>query len=89
MRPQRLLKRIASNAFTNVSFGDLVRLLGALGFHRIRTSGSHHIYAHSEIPRLVNLQDARGQAKPYQVRQVGRLVERYNLRLKRDREDGS
>jgi hypothetical protein len=32
----------------------------------------------------VNLQDVGGQAKPYQVRQVLRLVERYGLQLKDD-----
>ena len=32
-------------------------------------------------PELVNLQDVGGEAKPYQIRQVLRLVERYNLQL--------
>ena len=36
---------------------------------------------HSSIPELVNVQDVGGEAKPYQIRQVLRLVERYNLRL--------
>lgn len=35
----------------------------------------------SDIPELVNLQSVRGQAKPYQIRQLMRLVERYDLRL--------
>jgi hypothetical protein len=39
-------------------------------------SGSHHIYAHPEVAELVNLQEVDGEAKPYQVRQVMRLVER-------------
>jgi len=30
---------------------------------------------------MVNLQDVNGEAKPYQIRQFLRLVERYNLRL--------
>ena len=33
-------------------------------------------------PELVNVQDVGGDAKPYQIRQVLRLVERYNLRLR-------
>jgi hypothetical protein len=33
---------------------------------------------------VLNLQNIRGQAKPYQVRQMLRLVERYGLRLKDD-----
>ena len=45
-----------------------------------------HLYAttgfiHPAIPELVNLQEVRGEAKPYQIRQFLRPVERYNLRL--------
>ncbi len=39
----------------------------------------------SGIPELVNLQEVGGQAKPYQIRQVLRLVERYNLLLEVER----
>jgi hypothetical protein len=46
-----------------------------------RVSGSHHIFTHAEIPELVNLQNVDGQAKPYQIRQFMRLVERYALGL--------
>ena len=46
--------------------------------------GSHHIYVHADIPELVNLQNVNGQAKPYQVKQLLRLIERYNLQM----EDG-
>jgi len=34
-----------------------------------------------DVHELVNLQNVKGQAKPYQVRQCLKLVERYNLRL--------
>jgi hypothetical protein len=30
---------------------------------------------------LLNLQEVRGKAKPYQIRQFLRLVEKYNLEL--------
>jgi hypothetical protein len=33
------------------------------------------------IPELLNLQNVHGQAKPYQIRQFQRLVERHNLIL--------
>jgi predicted RNA binding protein YcfA (HicA-like mRNA interferase family) len=65
----------------NGQLADFCRLLEALGFSMIRTSGSHRIYGHHEIPELVNVQDVGGEAKPYQIRQVLRLVERYNLRV--------
>jgi len=33
------------------------------------------------VPKLVNIQERKGQAKAYQVRQFLRLVEMYNLHL--------
>jgi hypothetical protein len=38
----------------------------------------------NDVPGLVNLQNARGQAKAYQLRQVLRLVEQYTLALEND-----
>ncbi len=81
MQPRKLLARVSRGDVQNVSFGDFCRLVEALGFAMIRSSGSHRIYGHPEISELVNLQDVNGQAKPYQIRQVLRLVERYNLKL--------
>jgi len=51
------------------------------GFRLDRVSGSHHIFVHEAIPELVNLQEVKGEAKPYQIRQFLRLIERYNLKL--------
>ena len=62
-------------------FADITDLTVAFGFRLDRTSGSHHIFTHPNIPELLNLQDVRGEAKPYQIRQLLRLVERYNLKL--------
>ena len=58
------------------------RLVEAFGFELSRTSGSHHIFSYPEVPELLNLQEVRGQAKPYQIRQFLRLVERYALEMK-------
>ena len=41
----------------------------------------HHIFVHPGIQELVNLQEVKGEAKPYQIRQFLRLIERYNLKL--------
>ena len=81
MDPRRLLARVARGQLANISFSDMQRLVEAFGFELRRTSGSHHVYVHSEVRELVNLQNVRGQAKPYQIRQMLRLVERYNLAL--------
>ena len=77
----RLFNRIARGNVANVAFRDFARLLTHLGFERRRITGSHHIYAHPSVPDFVNVQDVAGMAKPYQVKQVWALVERYNLRL--------
>jgi predicted RNA binding protein YcfA (HicA-like mRNA interferase family) len=81
MGPRKLLERLRGGALTNVRFRDMTRLVEALGFELQRTSGSHHIFAHSDVPELLNLQEVAGQAKPYQIRQFLRLVERYSLSL--------
>jgi len=44
-------------------------------------NGSHHIFIHPKIPELLNLQDLKGKAKPYQVKQLLQLVEIHNLQL--------
>jgi predicted RNA binding protein YcfA (HicA-like mRNA interferase family) len=81
MKPWKLLKRLVRGDLQNVSFADLQRLVEAFGFALARVSGSHHIFSHPGVPELVNLQEVKGQAKPYQIRQFLRLVERYNLTL--------
>jgi len=43
--------------------------------------GSHRVYARREVAELLTLQEADGQAKPYQVRQVVTLIRRSNLEL--------
>jgi predicted RNA binding protein YcfA (HicA-like mRNA interferase family) len=82
MDERKLLTRLARGAVANVAFGDLCSLAEALGFELRRVGGSHHVFTHPDIPQLINLQSIRGQAKPYQIRQLMRLVERYDLQLK-------
>lgn len=84
MSPKKLLKRILTTP-TNVCFGEFTVLVKAFGFHWDRVAGSHHIYKHPSIPELLSLQEYQGQAKPYQIRQFLRLVERYNLKLENDK----
>jgi hypothetical protein len=81
MNPRRLLARLSSSQ-TNVRFSDLTRLCVAFGFEHDRTSGSHQVFIHRmHRDAQLNLQPDRGQAKPYQVKQLLKLVEEYNLNL--------
>ena len=83
MKNKKLLRRILAG-LNNVRFLDLQKLVEAYGFKLDRINGSHHIYEHPNLPEMVNLQEIKGQAKPYQVRQFLALVEKYNLPLGED-----
>ncbi len=83
MNKHKLLRKIL-NAPQNVKFHEMIALVAAFGFELMRVSGSHHILSHPDVPELVNLQNVNGQAKPYQIRQFLKLVERYNLQLGED-----
>jgi predicted RNA binding protein YcfA (HicA-like mRNA interferase family) len=80
VRKRKLLQKILSGS-RNIRFSEMTTLVEAFGFRLSRVRGSHHIFAHPEVRELINLQDVDGKAKPYQVRQFLRLVERYNLTL--------
>jgi predicted RNA binding protein YcfA (HicA-like mRNA interferase family) len=84
MKRKKLLKRLSEGHLRNVAFGDLVTMVEGFGFQLVRRSGSHHIFTHPDVTELVNLQDVKGEAKPYQIRQFLRLVEKYNLRLEEE-----
>jgi hypothetical protein len=44
-----------------------------------RTSSSHHLFVKPGVKELINLQRESGKAKPYQVRQVRKILLRYEL----------
>lgn len=83
MNKRRLLEKALVGS-GNIRFRDVIALAEAFGFRLSRVSGAHHIMVHDQIPELMNLQEVSGMAKPYQVRQLLRLVERYNLQLEDD-----
>ena len=81
------LKKILSKVLAgskNISFNDFVSLVEGFGFRLSRVSGSHHIFNHPKVKELVNLQNVKGQAKPYQIRQFMELIEKYALKLEKE-----
>jgi HicA-like toxin of HicAB toxin-antitoxin system len=73
-----LLQVLRGASDANVSFEDLCALLRHLGFDdRIR--GSHHIFTKVGIEEILNLQPRGANAKPYQVKQVRRVIARYRM----------
>ena len=80
MNKRKLLRKILSGS-KNIRFEELTALVEAFGFQLARVTGGHHIYEHQSIQEIVNLQNYKGKAKPYQVRQFLELVEQHNLTI--------
>jgi len=64
---------------TNVRFEELCRAAELFGFEFKGGKGSHRIFVKEGVKELLNFQDVRGKAKPYQVRQFIKLIKKYSL----------
>ena len=64
---------------TDVRFEELCQAAESFGFKFKGGKGSHRIFVREGVKELLNFQDVRGKAKPYQVRQFIKLIEKYNL----------
>ena len=62
----------------NIRFSELRGLLLRLGFVE-RVRGSHHIFTRDGVAEILNLQPRNALAKPYQVKQIRRVLIRYKL----------
>ncbi|WP_446011274.1 type II toxin-antitoxin system HicA family toxin [Candidatus Electrothrix sp.] len=80
MRKRKLLRKILSGS-KNIRFSEAVSCAEMFGFSLQRIRGSHHIFGHPDVSDLVNLQNVKGKAKPYQIKQLLDIIERYNLQL--------
>ncbi len=65
----------------NIKFNDVVVLVESFGFSLDRVNGSHHIFKHKNIPVLINIQRVKDEVKPYQVRQLLKIIENHNLKI--------
>lgn len=78
-RDQLLMRVLRGASDKNISFDALRRLLHSLGFEE-RIRGSHHIFTREGVEEILNLQPREGgKAKPYQVKQVRRMIVKYHL----------
>lgn len=83
MKKRKLLQKLISGS-KNIRFSEAVACAEFFGFRLERISGSHHIYIHPDVPELLNLQNVKGKAKPYQIKQLLQIVERYNLQMEEE-----
>ncbi len=81
MKLRKLLLKTL-NAPQNTRFADLCQLASAFGYALDRVSGSHHIFVHPQAIRPLNLQNDKGKAKPYQVKQFLRDIEEFKLTMR-------
>lgn len=72
------MKVLFGRSDNNIKFSELINLILSFGFD-MRVSGSHHIFRKSGINMRINLQKDGDMAKPYQVKQVRKLIIEYKL----------
>jgi len=78
---EKLLAQVLSgHADASIRFTELCALLQRLGF-TMRVKGSHHSLRRQGVVERIVLQPRGGLAKPYQVRQVRRILVKYQLTL--------
>jgi predicted RNA binding protein YcfA (HicA-like mRNA interferase family) len=73
-----LMRVLRGSSDAGIRFSDLHSLLLRLGFEE-RVKGSHHIYTRKGVAEILNLQPKNSMAKPYQVKQVRRVLVQYKL----------
>jgi len=73
----KLLEK-AKNSPNNFGFAEVCQLAECYDFVLQRQSASHVIYEHPNLKieqnRLLNFQNFKGKAKPYQVRQLLKAI---------------
>ena len=73
-----LMKILRGKSDANINFEELRNILLNYGFEE-RIRGSHHLFVKQGVEELINLQKDGKAAKPYQVKQVRRIILRYGL----------
>ncbi|MBI4027181.1 MAG: type II toxin-antitoxin system HicA family toxin [Verrucomicrobia bacterium] len=78
-RHEKVLEKVlGGQSDANIRFADLCSLLSRLGFV-MRVKGSHHLFVKNGVMAQINLQADGTMAKPYQVRQVRKILQNYPL----------
>jgi predicted RNA binding protein YcfA (HicA-like mRNA interferase family) len=79
VKKRKLFQKILSGS-KNIRFDDLITVIQAFGFIYKRTSGSHQVYKHPNVPEVLSLQPTKdGKIKTYQLRQFLAMIEEYSL----------
>lgn len=66
------------NEDKNLNFEDLRSILIMLGFSE-HIRGDHHIFTKAELPEIINIQPVGNKTKPYQIKQIRKIIQKYHL----------
>lgn len=78
MNKERLFEELKKNP-KDIRFERLCKIVESFGFRFRGGKGSHRIYIRDGIKELLNFQNVSGKAKPYQVKEFIKIVEKYGL----------
>jgi hypothetical protein len=77
-RRRKLIEKVRNNP-AGVRFQEICLLAGHLGFTKRGGKGSHVVYEKDGVEEILTFQDREGMAKPYQVKQLLAVIEKYRL----------
>ncbi len=79
-RRRKLRERIVSGrSDASIPFEQTRTLLKSLGFTE-DIEGDHFIYRKEGVPGLINIQPQGAKVKPYQVRQIRKVLVDFNIK---------
>jgi len=67
------------NHAKNIRFDMLCKAAESFGFTSRGGKGSHRIYVREGVREMLNFQNVEGKAKPYQVKQLCKIIDKYSL----------
>ena len=80
-KPEKLFAKIKNNP-QDIRFDEICKIAEVFGFRCKGGKGSHKVYSRKGIPEILNFQNVKGRAKPYQIKQFLKIIEDYNLTMK-------
>ena len=77
-RRQKRIEKIQNNPAGD-RFQEIRRLAEQPGVTKRGGKGSHIVYEKDGVDEILTFQDRKGMAKPYQVKQLLAVIEKYQL----------
>lgn len=78
MDKKEIYKKLNSNP-KNIRFEMVCKAAKIFGFKFRGGKGSHKIYVKNGVREMLNFQNIKGKVKPYQVKQLLKIIKKYKL----------